>query len=513
MPDNKCSSEAYLQYKQLFESLQEGFAVHEIICDEAHHPIDYRFLDVNPAFEQLTGLNRRDLVGRTVRELMPATEGYWIERYGEVALLGKPQRFEAFAQELGRHYSIYSYCPEPGYFATLFSDITDRVRLDEDLRAEKDRLSSLINSISDEVWFADTNGQFTLANPSAAREFHIDSSGTSVEKLATSLEVLRADGSPRPVEEAPPLRALQGETICNLQEIVRTPATGELRYRELNANPVRNADGNIIGAVAVVRDITKRKLEEVELARLYQKAEDASRIKSEFLASMSHELRTPLNVIIGFSEVLKDQLFGQLNPKQDKYVESILVSAQHLLNLINDILDLSKVEAGKMELEISEVNISEICRNSVALLQDKAAKRKVQLSFVQVPASGDVLLLADEMRIQQILFNLIDNGIKYNKPGGALSVTVSKVNQADKPPAVRIVVEDTGIGIKSDDISKLFKTFVQLSRVHTKPAEGTGLGLMLTKHLVELHGGEIRVESVFGEGSRFIVLIPVHSKQ
>lgn len=381
------------------------------------------------------------------------------------------------------------------------------------VQQEKDRLNSLVDNMNDEVLFADTAKRYTLVNPAAARSFSIKSGTTSVEGLAASLEVLRADGSPRPVEEAPPLRALRGEVIHDEQEIIRIPSSGELYYREVNANPVRDTDGVIIGAVIVVRDISKRKQAEGELARLYQKAEEASRAKSEFLASMSHELRTPLNAIIGFSEVLKDQLFGRLNPKQDKYVDSILVSSRHLLDLINDILDLSKVEAGKVELEISRVNISEICRNTVALFQNKAAKRKVWLSFIQDPAIGDAVLFADERKIKQILYNLIDNGIKYNKPNGSLYVVVTKVDEGEAKSAIRIVVEDTGIGISSDDLPKLFKSFVQLSRVHSKPAEGTGLGLALTKYLVELHGGEIWVESELGKGSRFIVLIPVQREQ
>lgn len=387
------------------------------------------------------------------------------------------------------------------------------LKLTTAVQQEKDRLSSLVDSMSDEVWFADTGKQFTMMNRAAAREFCVGQGGVSVEALADSLEVLRADGSPRPVDEAPSLRALRGEIIHDEEEIIRAPLSGELRYREVNANPVRDAAGTIIGSVTVVRDITERKQEEVELAKLYQKAEEGSRAKSEFLANMSHELRTPLNSIIGFAEVLKDQLFGRLNMKQDKYVENILVSAQHLLALITDILDLSKVEAGKMELEISQVNISGICRNSVALFKDKAAKRQIRLSFAPDPEVDDLILFADERKIKQILFNLIGNGIKYNKPGGSLSVLVDKVDKEDAPSAIRIVVEDTGIGINSEGLLKLFKPFVQLSRVHTEPAEGTGLGLVLTKYLVELHGGEIHVESVFGEGSRFTVLLPMREKR
>jgi len=378
---------------------------------------------------------------------------------------------------------------------------------------ERDRLSSLINSISDEVWFADINKKITLANPAAVQEFLLEAETPDIEALAMSLEVLRPDGTSRPIEESPPLRALQGEIVKNQQEIVRTPANGAFRHREVNAGPVRDSEGKIIGAVSVVRDITDRKQAEKELAELCEKLAEASRAKSRFLANMSHELRTPLNAIIGFSEVLKDKLFGPLNTRQDKYVENVLVSAQYLLSLVTDVLDMSKAEAGKMELEKSRIDINEICRDSIAFFRDKATKRRVYLSFIPEAAMDDVTVFADGRRIKQILYNLIDNGIKYNKPNGSLSVTVKKINGESQQPVLQIVVEDTGIGISNENLAQLFKPFGQLFRTHTELTEGTGLGLALAKHLVELHGGEIHVESEFGKGSRFIVLIPMQGEQ
>jgi PAS domain S-box-containing protein len=421
------------------------------------------------------------------------------------------------------------------------------MKLTEAVQQEKDRLSSLINSISDEVWFADAEKNFALANPAAVQEFGVEYASSAVERLAASVEVLRADGSPRPVEEAPPLRALEGEVVRNQLEIVRSPATGEVRYREVNANPVRDSGGNIIGSVSVVRDITDRKLaeertlklsseladnycrlqelnatleEEIlerqtaqeELVAVNQRLEAASRAKSSFLANMSHELRTPLNAIIGFSEVLKDKIFGPLNTKQTTYVDNVVVSGQHLLSLVNDLLDLSKAEAGKMELERSGVNIKKVCQGSIDLLRDKARKRKVRLSFAADKTVDDVILFADERKIKQILYNLIDNGIKYNKSGGSVAVTATKIASGDQTSAIQIVVEDTGIGITSENLALLFNPFCQLSRNHTEPAEGAGLGLALTKRLVELHGGEIRVESELDKWSRFSVWIPIQEE-
>ena len=279
------------------------------------------------------------------------------------------------------------------------------------------------------------------------------------------------------------------------------------------SRPIRPEDVEVFSAIAVQVSLAiECKRAANELDSLYQKAEAGSRAKSGFLSNMSHELRTPLNAIIGFSEVLKDKLFGPLNNKQEKYVGNILFSAKHLLGLIGDVLDLNKIEAGKMELETSLINIKESCQGSVALFRDRAKLRQVKLRFIPDPTIDDVKIVADGRRIKQILDNLIDNGIKYNKFGGNLTITVEKIDEGVNSAAIRIVVEDTGIGISSDDLAKLFKPFGQLSRASNELIEGTGLGLVLTKYLVKLHGGKINVESELGKGSRFIVTIPTQKE-
>jgi PAS domain S-box-containing protein len=261
------------RYRALFSSMTEGFALHEIICDQKGEPFDYRFLDINPAFEKLTGLKRENVVGRTHNEILPDDDPRLVRAYSAVALTGEPTHFENYSPALKKHFEVFAYRPESGQFAVLFRDITERKKADEENRSllavvqeEKDRLSALVNSIQDEVWFADKRKVFTLVNPSALREFGLDTvDGIDVEKLAGSLEVYRADGSPRPVEEAPPLRALQGDMVRSQEELIRTPRTGELRHREISASPVRDASGTVIGSVSVVRDITERKRMETAL--------------------------------------------------------------------------------------------------------------------------------------------------------------------------------------------------------------------------------------------------------
>jgi signal transduction histidine kinase len=258
-------------------------------------------------------------------------------------------------------------------------------------------------------------------------------------------------------------------------------------------------------------------------------AETANQAKSDFLANMSHELRTPLNSIIGFSEVLDDGLYGDLNEKQKTYVNHIYGSGKHLLGLINDILDLSKIEAGKEELEVSLFSLRAALDSSVVMVKEKAMNHDVALS-IEVEPEADIHIEADERKIKQIMFNLLSNAVKFTPDGGSVRVSARRVLSAEfrvlsengdsvlSPQSsalhgnfVEISVKDTGIGIRKEDLPKLFCEFVQLNQsVLTKEYEGTGLGLALTKRLVELHGGSIRVESEGdGKGSRFVFVIPV----
>jgi signal transduction histidine kinase len=251
----------------------------------------------------------------------------------------------------------------------------------------------------------------------------------------------------------------------------------------------------------------------IENARLFQEIQDkshqlqiASHHKSEFLANMSHELRTPLNAIIGFSEVLLERMFGDLNEKQAEYVEDVLSSGRHLLSLINDILDLSKIEAGRMELVLAPFDLSLALENTVTLVQERASRNGIALEMAVDERLGD--FVGDERKIRQILLNLLSNAVKFTPEGGRIGITAVPADGA-----VEISVSDTGIGIAPEDQDAIFEEFRQVGSDYARKREGTGLGLTLAKKFVELHGGKIWVKSEVGKGSTFTFTLPVRSWQ
>ncbi len=303
------------------------------------------------------------------------------------------------------------------------------------------------------------------------------------------------------------------------------PMLGRLGYRSLLAVPLLRED-RIMGGLTIYRRRTGSFSPEVinllqtfatqsvlaiQNARLFREIEDkskqieaANRHKSEFLANMSHELRTPLNAIIGFSEVLGERLFGELNEKQAEYTDDILSSGRHLLSLINEILDLSKVEAGRMELELAEFDLPLAIDNARTFVRERATKHGINLDVTVDERLGD--FVGDERKIKQVLLNLLSNAVKFTPEGGRIGINA---RQADG--SVEISVSDTGIGIAPEDQPKIFEEFRQVGSDYAHKVEGTGLGLTLAKKFVELHGGKIWVESEVGKGSTFSFTLPERS--
>jgi signal transduction histidine kinase len=273
----------------------------------------------------------------------------------------------------------------------------------------------------------------------------------------------------------------------------------------------RDRDGAIIGARGVLVDVTARRAAEelrqhsAELEARNRRIEEASRLKSEFLANMSHELRTPLNAILGFAELLHDGVVDPASPQHREFLGDILNSGQHLLQLINDVLDLAKVEAGRLELRPEPIDLSALVAEVCSILRTTAASRRITVEHQLDPALTDLVL--DPSRLKQVLYNYLSNALKFTHEGGRVTIRAT----AEGDDRLRLEVEDDGIGIAPADLNRLFLDFQQLDGGSSKRHPGTGLGLALTRRLVEAQGGEVGVRSQPGLGSVFHAVLPRHA--
>ncbi len=389
-------------------------------------------------------------------------------------------------------------------------------------------LETVLNTIvTRAVQLSGTNGGTIYEYDEAMQEFHLRATrGLESELLEARRAapihlgegaVGKAAATRAPVQIADILDEHEATDIRVRQVLTR------LGYRSLLAVPLLFED-RIVGGLVVTRKeagsfspevvnllqtFAAQSVLAIQNARLFQEIEDksqqlevANRHKSEFLANMSHELRTPLNAIIGFSEVLLERMFGEVNEKQAEYLQDVLSSGRHLLSLINDILDLSKIEAGRMELELATFDLPMAVANALTLVQERASRHGVTLDLSVDKGLGPVV--ADERKFKQILLNLLSNAVKFTPEGGRISV---KAMPADG--FVEISVSDTGIGIAPEDQEAIFEEFRQVGTDYARKREGTGLGLTLTRKFVEMHGGKIWVKSEVGKGSTFTFTLPM----
>jgi len=384
-------------------------------------------------------------------------------------------------------------------------------------------LSTIVSQASQ---LSGTDGGAIYEYDEEAEEFHLRATQNidiGFVELLRSTRIRKGEGAVgRMAVTFQPTQIPDIEQDETYQSRLRTAALRE-GYHALLAVPLLRED-HIIGGLIVnrrtpgefapdvielLRTFAAQSALAIQNAQLFQEIEEksrqlevADRHKSEFLASMSHELRTPLNAVIGFSEVLLDRMFGELNPKQDEYLQDILASGRHLLSLINDILDLAKIEAGRMELEVTDFDLPQAIDNAITLIRERAARRAITLEVDVDPRLGEIK--GDERKVKQVLLNLLSNAIKFTPEGGRVKV---QAGLADGFAEISVI--DTGVGIAPEDHEAVFEEFRQVGSDYAKKHEGTGLGLTLSRRFVELHGGKIWVKSQLGQGATFTFTLPV----
>ncbi|HEY6089677.1 MAG TPA: PAS domain S-box protein, partial [Gemmatimonadaceae bacterium] len=398
----------------------------------------------------------------------------------------------------------------------------ERMKLDQRLRDQHFYNRSLLESNIDALMTTDPRGIITDVN----KQMEGLTGCTRDELIGAPFKNYFTDSSRA---EAGINQVLSEGKVTNY-ELTARARDGTLTVVSYNASTFHDRDRVLQGVFAAARDVTELKLFEQRLQLKNVELEEASRMKSEFLANMSHELRTPLNAIIGFSEVLVDGLAGQMTDQQRGFISDIYSSGKHLLSLINDILDLSKVEAGKMTLDIEPVQIYSLFANSLSIIREKAAARNIRLVMDAPPELGSIR--GDARKIKQIVYNLLSNAVKFSSDGGEVVLHASRVSRAQVgelsessigrgfPLAdsefkeyLKISVTDDGIGISPDGLESLYKPFSQIDSGLARKFEGTGLGLAMVKLLADLHGGTVAVESEVGNGSRFTVWLPFRASE
>ncbi|WP_179953337.1 PAS domain S-box protein [Desulfobotulus mexicanus] len=494
-----------LKYRLLFENMNAAFALHEMIYDQDGRPVDYRFLEINPMFEKLTGAKREMITGRTVKEAIPETEDYWIETFGQVCLTGQPISYENYSKGIGRHFDTFAFSPEKDHFAVFFVDITDKKKAEENLKTSEERFNRAISGTGAGLWDWDMIKNTVYFSPqwkkmlgyedheipndfSGWRQLWHPDDALYIEKSIQEY----LDGKSESYEVEHRLLNKEG----NWQWIL---TRGEIE-KDASGRPIRWTGTNI--------DITHRKQAEDALKLAKEEAEAANAAKGEFLANMSHEIRTPLNAVIGLSRLMADT---PLNIQQHNWLEKINRSSRLLLGIINDILDYSKIDAGKLVLDYQPFTLKDITEEIKTLFKDAAEKKGLELVLSVCPQIPRVVR-GDSLRLMQVLTNLLSNAIKFT-PKGFVAMSIghnvchaeekTPVHTVQSPKGLLFSVEDSGIGMDNEQIKKIFQPFSQADTSTTRMFGGTGLGLVISKKLVEAMGGELLFHSEPGKGSTF----------
>ncbi len=485
------------RYRTLFKKMLNGFAYHKIILDENNKPVDYVFLEINDAFEKLTGLERENIIGKKVTEVIPGiktSKPDLIKIYGNVALTGEDAHLSIYFEPFEHWYDISAYSPEKGYFVAVFEDITERKKTEDENR----KYAHIVSVAEEHMSFLDRDYIYRAVNDAylnAHRKTREEIIGHSVAELLGEdvfdrLIVARID------------MALAGETV-QYKSWFDFTGLGR-RYMEVYYYPYFEEDKTISGVVVSSRDITEQMKADEKLKEAKEIAESASRIKSDFLASMSHEIRTPMNIIVGMIDILSET---ELTLEQEKRIHTLSRSCDILLQLINNILDLSKIEAGHIELDETPFNLETLLAEIESVMCVETLKKDLKLS-VHIEPDKYETLSGDVKCLRQVLLNLVSNAIKFTEKG-RIDINVSEIKVSGDIVELEFCIKDTGIGIQENKLDVIFDKFTQSDSSTSRQYGGTGLGTTIAKMFVEKMGGRIWAESKLGEGSSFFFTAPL----
>ena len=463
--------------------------------------MENRYILTNKRFDLVFNTSQKTIAGKIDEDVIPKDQVSMFRVHEQQAIdSGTPVEFEEEIFHDGEFHTYLSikfalHDSEGKIYAvcSLSTDITERKWAEEAIKESEFRFRTIFNSVADGMYLIDfETGKFYLVNKILCEILGYSNDELTFVKFIDLI----------PEEKTGTIQEFMASVNDDRKLLVKgTPIKGRSRlfYADLSLNILTIAGKRYV--TGILRDVTAEKEAAETLRKALLDAEIANKAKSNFLANMSHELRTPLNSIIGFSELLRDLYYENLTTEQKTYINNILDSGEHLLALINDVLDLSKIEAGKIELIYTSLPLRPALEKSLSLFQEKSKKHDITLEIDIDKRMNSIMV--DETRFMQILFNLLSNAIKFTPDGGTVGI-----HARSTPTEYLFTISDTGIGIAQADFPRLFKPFEQLENPLSKKVGGTGLGLHYTKKLVELHGGNIWVESEVDKGSRFTFSIP-----
>ena len=500
MTMQKALSESQARVQAVLGSVADG-----IITIDQNGAID----SLNPAAERIFGYALTEAVGKNVSMLMPESDrgehdrrmnAYKPSKTSKVIIIGHEamglrKDGSTFPLEL----SLSEYCVDNRtFFSGTVRDITERKAAEQKLEQLTLKNKLILEAAGEGICGLDLTGKTTFINPTAAKMLGYLPEELIGRQQHTLIHHSHPDGTAYPQEDCPIYTAVKEGKAHSASQEVFWRKNGTSFPIEYTSTPIYQG-GKLTGAVITFQDITERKKAELELILLKEKAEHANQAKSEFLSRMSHELRTPLNAILGFGQLMQTDMSEPLTEKQKDRTDEIFKAGSHLLELINDVLDLSQIEAGKMVLLPEDVELQNLLDEIFGLMDSIADQARVRL-INQIPSTPKIFVRADRKRLKQVLLNLISNGIKYNKENGSVTLSTDQ----SVPGRLGINVQDTGIGIPKESHVALFKAFDRLGAENSQ-IDGTGIGLTISEHLMTIMGGFIRFESTLGEGSCFTI--------
>lgn len=473
---NKIVSPQEEQYRSLFNAIDQGFCIIEIIFDKNKSPVDYRFLEVNHVFEELTGIHQP--IGRTIREITPSIESVWYTTLGNVVLTGKPVRFDNKSEALNRWFSIYGMQwggPESNQVAVIFNNILPQKKAAE----LQTRLAAIIESSDDAIIGKNLNSIIMTWNRGAENIFGYKADEIIGKSIRTLIPPEMQD------EEDTILAQLrQGKRIDHF-ETTRITKDGTSIDVSITISPIKDTEGKIIGASKIARDITQQK--------------NIQRQKDDFMGIVSHELKTPVTSLKAFTQVLHHKFAKAGDVKSAALLNKMHTQINKLTKLIADLLDVTKIEAGKLQFNENFFEFDVLVDEVIAEIQLTTSQHHIQKK-----GSTQKSIYGDKDRIGQVIINMLTNAIKYSPDSKKIIVTL-----AHDEKTVTLSVQDFGIGIARDKQKQVFERFYRVGDAVTSSVPGIGLGMYISAEIIRRQHGRIWAESEKGKGSTFYFSLPI----